>query len=342
MTTLSIRYLTILSLAAIALTSCEKEAEVQQQERVVAVSGQVLNRSSQEISRTFTGTLAGGEEALLRAKIGEAVVDVFVSEGEKVKKDARLLSLDPSGPSSQFQEAESVFRNAEKNYNKMQRLYDEGAISEMELDGTRTEYEVARANFSSASQLVDIQTPISGTVVSLPVSKGDFVAVGQTVAIVAQIDTLRARFEARLQDLEQLKLGGTVTIQVKDLDKSVKGKVTKVSRSADRTTRTFNVEVAFDNSGHFFRPGMFARVEAIVATLDDVVTVPRGAVLRLDGDRVVFVVKDGRSYRRAVSIGAELEGKAVITGGVEPGDTVVVVGQNYLEDSLKVNLTGVE
>jgi membrane fusion protein (multidrug efflux system) len=87
---------------------------------------------------------------------------------------------------------------------------------------------------------------------------------------------------------------------------------------------------------------MFARVQVVVATLDDIVTVPRDAVLRLDGDRVVFVVTGGRSYRRAVIVGAELEGKAVITDGVNPGDTVVVVGQSYLEDSLKVNLTSVE
>ncbi len=331
-----------LFLGSMLLLSCSKNSEVQQQERVLAVGGHVLSRSTQQLTRTFTGSLEGGEEAIIRAKLSEAVLEVFVKEGERVTRDERLISLDRTGPSSQFREAESVYRNAEKNYNKLKTLYDEGAISELELDGAKTEYEVAEANFSAARQLVEIQTPISGTVVSLPVSKGDFVSVGEVIAIISHIDTLRVTFEARLQDLEQLSTGAPVTVEASGVSQPVRGKVTSVARSADQQTRTFQVEVDFNNSQHLFRPGMFVRVRAVVATLKDVVTVPRGAVLRLNGDRVVFVVKGDRAYRRSVTIGTELEGMAVLTDGVGPGDTVVVVGQNYLEDSLKVNLTGIE
>jgi membrane fusion protein (multidrug efflux system) len=115
-------------------------------ERAVSVKGQVVHLASKELTKSFTGTLEGVRQAVITAKIAEAVEKVMVSEGDRVEADQVLIQLDRTGPTSNFIQAQSLYLNAEKNYKKMKYLYDEGAVSESQFDAAKTEYEVSKAN----------------------------------------------------------------------------------------------------------------------------------------------------------------------------------------------------
>ncbi|UCD94613.1 MAG: hypothetical protein JSU69_00755, partial [Candidatus Zixiibacteriota bacterium] len=139
-------------------------------ERTVSVKGEIVTTSNQELKKNFTGTLEGEKHAVLTAKIAEAVEKVMVNEGDYVKADDVLVMLDRMGPTSNYVQASSVFQNAEKNFKKMKYLFEEGAVSESQFDGAKTEYEVAKANFDAARRLVDLRTPVAGMVTSINVS----------------------------------------------------------------------------------------------------------------------------------------------------------------------------
>ncbi len=63
------------------------------------------------------------------------------------------------------------------------------------------------------------------------------------------------------------------------------------------------------------------------------------AILRLDNKDVAFVVVDGVAKRREVTLGPELEGRVVVLSGLQPGDTLVTLGQSYLDDGFKVTIS---
>lgn len=332
----------IFVLLSLSLTSCGDDDDVVEKERpAVAVKVAVINLSDEEIVKTYTGTVEGEKQAVIYAKIAEAIEAVHVREGERVKADQVLISLDKSGPSSRYQEALSLYRNAEKNYKKMEYLFGEGAVSESQFDAAKTQYEVTKAGYEAAAQLVEIQSPIDGMVTSLKVSKGDFLGPGQELATVATVDRLRVKFGVNATDVGLVTPGTMVTVFSGDATQTVEGTVLSIARSADPVTRTFQVEIVFDNSEEKFQPGVFVRIDVPLEQLTGVVVVPRQAVIVRRGGEVVFVVSNGIAQEREVTTGADLGGRIVVTSGLNAGDTLVTLGQDYLQEGVKVNITDI-
>jgi RND family efflux transporter MFP subunit len=317
------------------------QENAQNEEKAISVKGILVQASAQDLKKSFTGTLAGEKQAVINAKISEAVDRIMVGEGSRVRTDDVIIRLDRTGPSSNFVQAQSVFQNAEKNYKKMERLYDQGAISEMQYDGSKTEYEVARANYNAALKMVDITTPIDGTVTSVDVSAGDYVHPGQQVATIAAIAKLRMKFGVSGSDLGYFNEGDAVEIIVESASRLVgKGKVITVAESADPATRTFQIEIELDNTANKFKPGMFARADIIMEKFDNIIVVPQSAVVIRNNKNYAFVVHGDAVTASEVKLGVEFDGAVQVLDGLNQGDTLVTVGQEYLDDGSKVNLAG--
>jgi membrane fusion protein (multidrug efflux system) len=308
-------------------------------ERAISVKGEIVTISTKELKKSFTGTLEGEKHAVITAKIAEAVEKVTVDEGTYVKADDVLVRLDRTGPTSNYVQASSVYQNAEKNYKKMVYLFEEGAVSESQFDGAKTEYEVAKANFDAARKLVDLRTPVAGMVTSIGVSAGDYLYAGQTVATVAAVDRLRMKLGVSSNDIGFFELGADVEVLVGSASElRAYGKVARVAQSADPVTRTFQVEIEIDNKVHTLKPGMFARARTSVEKYENVIVIPRNAVMDRDNKTYVFVVSDGNAKMTEIIMGAEFDGSVIIKRGLAPGDTLITIGQDYLDDGYSVKL----
>ncbi|MCM2272277.1 MAG: efflux RND transporter periplasmic adaptor subunit [candidate division Zixibacteria bacterium] len=321
------------------VSSCGETEQTTQTERTIAVNVQTVTPSDETLVRTFTGSLEGEKQAILYAKLAESVREVKAREGESVKADQVIVSLDKDGPSTRYNEVRSLFLNAEKNFGKMEALYKEGAISETQFDGARTQFEVAQANYESVSRLVDIRTPIAGTLTSVLVRPGDFVALGQQLAVVATPGRLRVIFAVNTENVRFVRQGADVRIVSDVVADTLTGRITSIAESADPATRSFQVEAVIDNRASAYHPGMFVSIQVVEQELPDVLAVPRGAILKLDNKNVGFVVVNGVAKRREVTLGPELDGRVVVLSGLQSGDTLVTLGQSYLDEGFKVTIS---
>ncbi len=329
---------TILAAASL-LIGCAQKEEVDQTERALSVKATTVSAVDREITVTFTGSLEGEKQAVLVAKLSESVEAIRVNEGDQVSANDVILSLDHTGPSSSYREVQSIYLNAEKNLGKMEYLFQEGAISETDFDGFKLNYDVAKANFNAAKQLVDIQTPIAGTVTSIDVSPGDQVNAGSRLATVATTGKLRVKFGVNPKEIGYFATDAELRISTDGVKTPGYGKVVSVANSANPITRAFEVEALMDNSQGLFKPGMFVHIDFVREQLSSVLAVPRGAVLTQSERQLVFVISDSRAVERQVQLGPELSGEVVVLSGLNIGDTLVTLGQDYLEDGMLVNIT---
>jgi len=334
--------LTICALLLTNISCTEQQTETTAVERVVAVKAMVIQPTDQQVIHTYTGSLQGEQQAVLRARLSEAVKTVHVTEGQRVKADDILITLDKYGPSSQYIQTQSQFQNAKKNFEKMEYLFGEGATSESQFDAARTQYEVAQAQFDAVSRMIDIRTPIAGRVTSIKVSPGDLVAQGQELATIATTDRLRAKFGVNADDVSFFTAGAEVVVVCETNNTSASGKVTTVASSADPISRSFQVEAIIDNSKSQFSPGMFVHIDYILERLSGVIAIPHETIRNIDGHEIVFTAVNGRAQMHRITLGADISGKVVVLSGLSAGDTLITLGQDYLEDNLKLNVAKLE
>jgi RND family efflux transporter MFP subunit len=329
-------------LLGLAIASCGgNKQETAVEEKAISVTVAPAAPTDITVSKTYTGTLEGWQQARIYASIPEAVVELPVREGSEVQAGQAVIVLDREGPASQLQQAKAVFQDAEDKFNKMSRLYEQGAISEQAYNSLKTGLDVAHANYEAARQQVELTSPISGVLTDLSVNIGQFVPIGVPLATVAKINEMRLTIYVDGRSASFLKAGQKAQISVQSVggaETNFEGIVREVARSADPETRLFRVEIQIDNRENRLSPGMFARATIVIEKLDKVLAVPKESVFFTEGIPKVYTIKENRAEERSIEVGQSTLDLFQVIAGLAEGDNVIVLGRNQVESGSLVKV----
>jgi membrane fusion protein (multidrug efflux system) len=298
----------------------------------------LTTRNDLERVRDYTGTVEGVRQANVYARISETVVRIHANEGDKIRAGQPLIAFDESGPGTALRQARAVFEDAKKTAEKFDRLYQDGAVSELERDAQRTAYEVAKANYEAARDATVLAAPISGIVTEIDARVGRQTGMGERLALIAAIDTVRILVSVSMYESRELVRGQRVRVR-SELDTTVtaEGWIDAVSSSADADSRTVSLDVFAANPDGKLLPGMFVRAAIELERRAQVVTVLRDALVYRESGLGAFVVRDSVAHFVTVTAGVESGRLVEITAGLQPGEQVVVLGQNNIQEGSKVD-----
>jgi RND family efflux transporter MFP subunit len=330
------RLLGVLLLGLLLLSCSKKENGGGAVLPTVPVKTSIVELGKINVTRQFTGGLVGVEQADLYIRLSEAVTALPYKAGDYVKEGAVVVRLELGGTSSSYYQAKASYDNAQKNYEKMKNLFDQGAISESQYDNAEAAFKVAKANFTAASGLVEMTAPISGRIVELNVKVGDIPAVGTVAAKIARTDMLRMTIGVPDNVVDRFSVGMVGDMTVGNTPDTFQCRVTEVSEAADPATRTFSVDLRVPNTDGKLQAGMFGKATFVIDHKDNVITVDRNALLSTEGLYEVFVVEHDTAYSRRVNIGIVNDVHTEIISGLKSGDEVVVVGQAFLSDGYPI------
>ena len=343
--TKTISSLIAISLIPIIIVGCQGKTEEKVESKnileldTVAVNAVKVEYRDITLSKTYTGSLEGEEQAYVVAKISERIIDIKVRVGDYAEKGRLVVELDKVGAASYYQ-AEAGYLNSKKDLERMQALYSEGAISQQMVDGTQTAFNIAKANYDASKSLVELTAPISGVVTEINGEAGDLAMPGGRIISIAKINRLKAVFNVGEQDIMSLMVNQSIEVfsELKP-DLVMKGKVIRISKSADVESRTFEINGLITNSSDkWFKPGMFCRVRIILKNQKGSLAVPSNSIITTGSDRGVYIVDDSKAYFRKVTLGIKDDTYTEILNGVNENEKVVTVGMNNLKDGIPVNI----
>jgi len=346
--------LVLTSLLAMAITclgvwqACgqEKGKEEAQKAKPIPVVA-VQKAQVAPISRTLelTGTATPTRQARLASPGEGPIQNCRVREGDLVKQGERVLTIGRSGAAAAqvTAMAESVKEQAAE-LNRTKILVQSGAIPGSQLDTARAKYEGARALMAKARESAgdySVAAPWDGVVSKVLVKDGDFVAPRALLVEMYDPNSLVIRLAIPEAQSTLVFKGMPVKVQMDAYPgKTFEGKISLVYPDLDTRMRTRTAEVKLDYPVALI-PGMFARLQVVIETATDAVVVPGDAVLVMpNGEKVAFILKDGKTQRRVVQTGLEAGGQVQVVSGIQPGETVVTAGNEKLKDGMEVKAQG--
>ncbi len=304
-------------------------------------------------SLKLNGEIKAKEDVYVIPKASGTVQAVNCKVGDYVNKGDTLVVLDDSALEAQLVQAQAAlaaarasYEDAVRNLERMEALYEEGAISLQTLESARTA--VAASNPEAASASVDlaqlsisytrVQAPISGLVAEVNTTVGS-VAGTNYVARIVDMSTVTVTVEVGESEINQISVGQSVQVAVESAElNDLKGTVRTVSPVADYASKSYTVEIGIDNKDRLLKPGMYAEVKIVLGRREDVTCVPTVAVTHTADESYLFVVEDGHAVKKTVVTGAEADGVTEIVSGLLASETVVVKGQNKLTDGVAVSV----
>jgi membrane fusion protein (multidrug efflux system) len=324
----------------------EKEKEEAQKAKPIPMVA-VQKAQVAPISRTLdlTGTATPTRQARLASPGEGPIQNCRVREGDQVKRGERVLTIGRSGAAAAqvTAMAESV-KEQEAELNRTKILVQSGAIPGSQLDTARAKYEGARALMAKARESAgdySVAAPWDGVVSKVLVKDGDFVAPRAPLVEMYDPNSLVIRLAIPEAQSTLVLKSMPVKVQMDAYPgKTFEGKISLVYPDLDTRMRTRTAEVKLDYPVALI-PGMFARLQVVIETAADAVVVPGDAVLVLpNGEKVAFIIKDGKAQRRVLQTGLEAGGQVQIVSGVQPGETVVTAGNEKLKDGMEVKAQG--
>jgi RND family efflux transporter MFP subunit len=299
------------------------------------------------LSRTLelTGTATPTRQARLASPGEGPIQNCRVREGDKVKGGERLVTIGRSGAAAAqvTAMAESV-KEQEAELNRTKILVQSGAIPGSQLDTAKAKYEGARALMAKARESAgdySVAAPWDGVVSKVLVKDGDFVAPRAPLVEMYDPNSLVIRLAVPEAQSTLVLKGMPVKVQLDAYPgKTFEGKISLVYPDLDTRMRTRTAESTLDAPVALI-PGMFARLQLVLETVADAVAVPGDAVLGLpNGEKVAYVLKDGKAQRRVVKTGLEVGGQVQILSGLQSGETVITAGNEKLKDGMEVKVQG--
>jgi len=183
-------------------------------------------------------------------------------------------------------------------------------------------------------QSITFYSPQSGVVDGLKIREGFFVKPGNTLLSIGKLEQVWVEAEVFERDAILIKEGLPVSMTLDYLPgQEWAGIVDYVYPTLNSKTRTLRVRLKFDNPEHQLKPNMFAQVSIHANQGENVVLVPKEAVIRTGKqDRVVLALGDGQFKSIEVSIGRVDQENIEILEGLNEDDVVVTSAQ-FLIDS---------
>ncbi len=215
-------------------------------------------------------------------------------------------------------------------------------ISREDVQAARAALNQARANVAYIQTQIGytcIRAPMLGVVTRRSVDPGEGAMPSVPLLTITDNNSVFVRANLPEMELANAAIGQQVTATVDALaEEEFIGEITEVIPSADLDTRTFDIKVRIGNADGRLKQGMFARVVVVTARTANAIIVPRVAVIKQQGQQVVYVAEHQRAKRVPVETGLNDETNIAITDGVKERDMVIVSGQTLLKPDEQINM----
>jgi membrane fusion protein (multidrug efflux system) len=309
-------------------------------------------QSALPVTLEYPARIKSIRSATVVSRVTGVLMKKHYEEGSFVKEGKVLYTIEPDTYAATLHEreadlavAEALFTNAERDWKRVEALYNDDAISRKEYDAALAAYErnkaecsAARARLESARidlGYTEVKAPISGIAGKKATDVGNVVSAGTPLVTITQTDPVHAEFaipDVDLFKINQALGSGRWNKGGKDhLDVSVnvggtimKGTVDYIAPTVNEKTASIDARAEFANADNALLPGSFGRLEITGLKRGNVTMVPQKAVLQNPKGTIVFIVEDGKAAVRPVKLGDTEGENYIVEGALKPGDLVIV------------------
>lgn len=284
------------------------------------------------------GTVVAVNGVVLSADLPGVVDEILFESGRRTAAGEVLVRLDTRQEHAQLKAAEAQFDLAKLDMDRAKDLFEKEAISKSDFDRVEAEMRSAEAaveGYRAAIERKTIRAPFAGILGIRQVNLGQYLAGGDPVVPLQQLDPIYVDFSVPQQDAGRIKAGDRITIQTDVGDGTAQGRVLAVNSLIDPATRNVEVRARLSNRVGALRPGMFVDVQVETGASSSVVAIPASSISYAPYGNSVYIVEDvegpdGKTYRgvrqQFVQVGASRGDLIAVLSGVKPGEEVVTSG----------------
>ncbi|MGN7512744.1 MAG: efflux RND transporter periplasmic adaptor subunit [Allomuricauda sp.] len=348
----------LISTGALLILSCggknQQQAATGSQTPSLKVT--TLQKEDITIYKSYSTNVQGKQNVEIWPKVSGFVQNIYVEEGQQVKKGQLLFKLETQTLSQDAQAAKAAVNVAQVEVDKLVPLVEKNIISEVQLETAKAQLEQAKSNYSSIKANIgysNIVSPVNGYIGEIPYKVGALVSstMGEPLTVVSDISGIRAYFSMTEKELLEMKSemtedGSAVSaknapevelVMINGETYPQKGKIAMVNNIINPTTGSVTLRADFDNPNLLLSSGSTGTIK-VPSTYKDVFVIPQFITVDLQGTKMVYLLNDDNTVKTLpLSIVAQTDKEFIVEEGLQEGSTIVTEGVSKLKDGQTIN-----
>ncbi len=331
-------------MALVCLTSCTSKKEEKEEVEKFTVTNPV--RIDTSFTKEYVSQIKSVRNIELRAQEKGFLQNIYVDEGQFVKKGQLLFKIMPNMYQAELLKAQSEQKSAEIELQNAKLLADKNIVSKNELSVAQAKLQSAKAEVSLAKlhlSFTEIRAPFDGTIDRIPLKLGSLIDEGELLTSLSDNSQMFAYFnvsepeyisyETNIKDRADNKVN--LVLANGDIFKE-KGNVEVIESEFNNETGNIAFRARFPNSGKLLRNGETGQVQMNVP-LKNAVVIPQKATYEIQDKKYVFVVgKDNKVSSREITITGEIPDLYVIKSGITENDKILLEGVQKVKENDKI------
>jgi RND family efflux transporter MFP subunit len=324
------------------LTGCKSSKDSVQKEPICVEIQQVMTADSRQ-SLAYSGTIEESETIPLSFSSVGTVSQVFVSEGDAVRKGQLLAKLDTTSFRSAYEMAHATEQRAEDAYQRLTPMHKNGNLPEVKYVEVETGLHQAKAAAAIAKKILDdcnLYATTDGIVGKRAVNPGMIALPNLTSITLVKISKVFAKVSVPENEIASMRKGDQATIIIGALGThEFSGVVEEIGVMADPLAHTYKIKIGIANTEREIKPGMICNVTIEHLGARPVLVVPSRAVMVDEtGRNFVYTVDQNKATKKYIETGKLFKNGVEITAGLNDGQKIVVSGQQKLVDNSSVRI----
>ena len=273
------------------------------------------------------------QHATYMAAKGSGVLDILIPTGQKISKGALIAKIDNPDIDNEVLLSQSAETIAKSQLDRLQPLLEKGYVSGREIEEKKQEWITAQKEFAKMKMERDnlrFYAPFDGIIGAYKKREGAQINAGDTVVTVYDPETLVVDFDIPCSNLAKISVGQRVYV----FDKAYP--LDNIQRMLDEETHMCPADVKIACEDCLI--GSTVPVRLVVTEKNDVITIPFQALFLKNGIPHVYIVEENKIVLVEVKIGAKQEDRIEIITGLQPGQQLVLKGQERLYPEMSVEI----
>lgn len=356
----------LLAASLLLAAGCGKKQDESEEEEITGTAVEVQTVVSGDIASQsrLSGKVIAARDVSIFPPVPAKVLSVSVQVGDTVNEGQTLFTLDKKDIQKNYQplldnynRSKTLFdeqiRQAQKAVSDTEELLAIGAASQTQLDQAKLQLLSTQTNAQSTLSQLDenmkdvrttledtnVKATMTGVVTAVSVVAGGTAAQQSPAVVISESQKPQVLVAVSESVQPYLKAGDTALCSIESIGRSdVSATIATIAPSTNQQTQLYEVRLNLP-AGLDVQIGMFVDVTFFTDKRAGVVLVPSEAILTDGETEYCFTVNEDNTVTRVVVTTGLVSGdQTEVTAGLTEGQTLVVVGQNYLSDGTVVRI----
>jgi len=292
------------------------------------------------------GTVQSDEIVKISAEIPGRLLNVYVENGDKVRKGQLIAKIDVESTNKKLEELEKGYELAKDIFERQDRLWKKNIGSEIQYLSAKNNKERLEKSIASVKfqlRKANIYAPANGVIDRKGIEPGEMVSPGFPLMIILNTKKIKVVADVPETFLTKIKKREIISIKFPALDIEANGKVARIGSTINPTNRTFSIEIKINNTNNNLKPNLLAILLINDYSEKDVIVLPSELIQHeISGKPFVMLALDNEYGKTAtktyVIAGEEYDGNTIITSGLNEADIVIDKGARSVVDKEMIQI----